>query len=338
VTAPLKLICLKAPAPQFDPAKGSEGLPQRILVMPWGDNATADGQVIVNETTLKQLHAYNARKGWDRPALDFEHSSVLTSPTYRGEPAKVAGYGSFQIVEGEGIYMLMSAWTAEGKEYAGGGHYGDISPVVVCNDKHEVIGCHSVALCRHGATPGLTFLSAPHPSTMDPKPPQNDAELAAALKTTLGLKADATPADVISGLTEKLKAPAPAATEKPADKPEEGKGGNEEIKQLTATVTGLVKTVEGLTGLVTGNERAQVLAKARAEGKEVPKTAAEKMPLEELKILCAELPVTVPMEKRTPDQHTLMLSSSPPAAQPINDDIARHTGVTDDMRKKYAGA
>lgn len=319
--AGLKLLCLKAPAPQFDPAKGVEGLPQRILVMPWGDNATADGQVIVNDTTLKTLGAYNASKGWDRPALDFEHSSVPGSPTYKGEPVKVAGYGTIQVVQGEGIYMLMSSWTEEGKQFAAGGHYGDLSPVVQVNDNNEVIGCHSAALCRHGATPGLLFLSAT--STMDPKPPQTADELVAALKTVLGLGADATPADILAGLTDKMKAAKPAETAE----------DDKDMKQLSATVTELQGTVKLLSQSLAQGEREAILQQAARDGKVVPKTAAEALTVENLKKLCAELPVTVPLERRTPDVTTLMLSSG----AGTDDSISRQTGVTKELRDKYAG-
>jgi len=152
---PLELLTLRANAPQFDPAQGAKGLPERILILAWGEHDTTKGKVICDDITMKQLTAYNAAQNWDRIALDFEHNSVPGSPTYQGEPVKVAGYGTLQLVAGEGIYLVMSSWTAEGREYAAGGHYGDLSPVVKVNDENEVIGLHSAALCRHGATPGL---------------------------------------------------------------------------------------------------------------------------------------------------------------------------------------
>lgn len=156
----LELLALKSPSPAFDASKGAEGLPARFLVFPWGSQQTALGTVICNETTLATLSAFNASKNWDRPALDFEHSSVPGSPTYQSEPVKVAGYGTLEVVQGEGIFLNMSSWTAEGREYAAGGHYGDLSPTVKTNDRNEIVGLHSVALCRHGATPGVLFLSA----------------------------------------------------------------------------------------------------------------------------------------------------------------------------------
>ena len=331
MTQPLKLICLKAAAPQVDASKGVDGLPNRILVMPWGESQTTEGKITVNEVTLKSLHAYNASKNWDRPALDFEHSSVPGSATYKGEPVKVAGYGSVQVVEGEGIFMLMSSWTQEGKEYAAGGHYGDLSPVIHTNDKGEVIGLHSAALCRHGATPGLIFLSATTtPTTMDQnKPPQSADELFNALKGALKLGADATPGDVMTGLTKALAAK--VEVEKKSDeKPEK----DDAVKTLTATVTDLATTVKALSATVEGTERANVLAQANREGKQVPKSA-EALPLDQLKTLCAELPVTVPLEKRTADATALMLSGTG-GVSPVADEVSKHTGVSEEDRKKYA--
>lgn len=331
---PERLLTLKAAAPQFDASKGVDGLPSRILIMPWGDNATAEGQVIVNATTLKTLASYNASKNWDRIALDFEHSSVPGSPTYRGEPVKVAGYGSLQVVEGEGIYLLMSSWTQEGKDYAAGGHYGDLSPVVQVNDKNEVIGLHSAALCRHGATPGLIFLSATSTTTthMDAKPPANAEELFTALKAALSLGADADPAAVMAAFTAKLTEATTAlsAAAEAAAKKEGGEGDSKEVKALSSTVTALADSVKALTAKLETNERTAILHAAAREGKEVPKSAHD-LPLDKLKLLCAELPVTVPLERRT--ETTVMLTSA--AGEPREDAISKHTGVSAEDRKKY---
>lgn len=138
MTANRELICLRASAPQFDASKGEAGLPPRILILAWGEHDTTKGKVICNDTTMRQLTAYNAAQNWDRIALDFEHNSVPGSPTYAGEPVKIAGYGTLQLVAGEGIYLLMSSWTREGREFAAGGHYGDLSPVVKVNERNEV--------------------------------------------------------------------------------------------------------------------------------------------------------------------------------------------------------
>lgn len=338
MSSPLKLLTLKAPAPQFDPAKGAAGLPQRILVMPWGSNATTQGPVIVNETTIKQLASYNASQNWDRIGLDFEHSSVPGSATYKGEPVKMAGYGRLEVVNGEGVYLLMSSWTTEGTEYAGGGHYGDLSPVVKVNASNELIGLHSVALCRHGATEGLIFLSAttsPKSSTTDPKMPQTAEELLAALQEMLSLGADAAPADVLGGIKTQLEAAKALTTKTPA-------AGNEEVKQLTTSIKELMGVVtqqgESIKLLTTGHEtseRSTIITQAVRDGKVVPEMA-KSLPLDQLKLLCAQLPVTVPMGQRQTDA-TLMLSSSAGGVDPEIAKLDAKMGVTEEDRKKYLG-
>ena len=357
----LELITLRANAPQFDAAKGEAGLPQKILVLGWGPHATTKGEVICDDTTIKQLAAYNQAHNWDRIALDFEHNSVPGSPSYAGEPVKIAGYGTLQLVAGEGIYLCMSSWTPEGKAFAAGGHYGDLSPVVKVNDENEVIGLHSVALCRHGATPGLTFLSAlpavhhaatppaktatkaapqkpskqPSKAMADAQPPQTPEELFAALKGVLNLGADATAADILGAITK-------AVTAKP--EPDDDDEADGETKAMSASILKLTTLVERqgeqlklLTTSTDASERSAVLSQAAREGKQVPATAAKNMPVADLKTLCAELPVTVPLEKRTLET-ALLLSSGVNPDDPELAKIDKLTGVTPEMRKKYAQA
>lgn len=336
MSSPLKLLTLKAPAPQFDPAKGAAGLPQRILVMPWGNNSTTQGPVIVNETTTKQLASYNAAQNWDRIGLDFEHSSVPGSPTYKGEPVKMAGYGKLEVVPGEGIYLLMSSWTPEGTEYAGGGHYGDLSPVVKVNASNEVIGLHSVALCRHGATEGLIFLSASTPpkSTMDPKMPQTADELAIELKTLLGLGADATPADIITAMKKQLADATALSAKTPGD--------NAEVKALTTKMDGMMtvltaqsEAIKLLSTTQETSERGSIMAAAAAAGKQVPAMAAG-LPIDKLKLLCAELPVTVPVGQRQTDA-TLLLSGGA-HVDPELEKLDAEMGISKEDRAKFLKA
>ncbi|WP_395737423.1 phage protease [Prosthecobacter sp.] len=343
-----RLLCLRANAPQFDPAKGADGLPQRMLVLGWGEHATTQGKVIVDDATMRQLADYNRAKNWDRIAVDFEHSSVPGSPTYKGEPVKVAGYGKLELVPNEGIYLLMSSWTPEGKEFAAGGHYGDLSPVVKCNEKDEVIGLHSVALCRHGATPGLVFLSATAPGKSEATPPSathpsntmKPEDFQKALAKALGLPDTASAEDILAALTAKLEAK-DAAT----DKAESG-----DMKALSASlaeIKGLLKQqsdtikaqderIKLLSSGVDNSERATILREAAAAGKQVPPSAAKNLGVADLKLLCAELPVTVPVNLRTPDASTLLLSTT--TTLPANPELAaidKLTGVSDEDAKKY---
>lgn len=354
---PERLLCLRAPGlhvPQFDPAKGE--LPQRLLVLPWGVNQTTQGPVVCNETTAKVLLSNNAARGFDRPIMDFEHSSEPGSTTYRGEPAKIAGHGTLEMVPGEGVYLLMAHWTPEGKDSAGGGHYPDLSPVVAVNAKNEVTALKSVALCRHGATPGLVFLSAetppqdaptkprkpsktlrPSPSalrlltTMD-KAPTNADELLAALRGLLNQAADASPEDVMTALSAALS---------------EGGKKNEmsaEMKQLSAnlqTLSDSIKAQGETIKLLTANhetsERGSILAAAAREGKQVPKMAAS-LPIDQLKLLCAELPVTVPMHPDIPEGVRMLSADGKVIEHPEMTQIDALMGVSAEDRAKYLAA
>ena len=340
----LSLTVLRSAAP-FDPEQGAEGLPQRMLVLPWGVNETAKGKVIVDETTVQHLTAYQASQHWDRVALDFEHNTVETSRTYSAT-APIAGYGTIELVEGEGIYLNMSSWTPQGKELAGGGHYGDLSAAVVQTKGGSVVGVHSVALCRHGATPGVLFLNSTWPPPAETRAPQTPEDLFSVLISALQLPPEATPNDIIATLTDLMKTETPPAN-KPEAKPEEKPTADvttlsAEVSTLTALVTSLTDTVKTLATQVQTNaktaeakEREMILLTARREGKEVPKIAGEKLELEDLRTLCAGLAVTLPMESVIGD--TLPLSTSSAANGELNQ-ISKLTGVTDEMRAKYKNA
>jgi len=356
---PERLLCLRAPGlhtPQFDPSKDAE-LPKRLLVLPWGANATTQGPVICNETTAAKLLSNNAARGFDRPIMDFEHSSEPGSATYRGEPAKIAGHGTLEMVPGEGVYMLMAHWTPEGRESAGGGHYPDLSPVVAVNDKNEVVALKSVALCRHGATPGLVFLSAATPpqdaptkprkhqtlrpspsalrnlttrrlSTME-KPPANADELMAALRAMLNLAADATPEEVMAGLTTAMEAKALKAAES-----DDMKNLSVTLTKLTETLTAQGEQLKTLSASHDASARGEILAAATREGKQVPKMAAA-LPLDQLKLLCAELPVTVPMHANTPEHVRMLAADGSEIVPPELAAIDGLMGVSAEDRKKY---
>lgn len=341
MSSPLKLLTLKAPSPQFDTAKGVEGLPQRILVMAWGLNETTQGPVIVNETTVKQLHAYNRSQNWDRPYFDLEHATIAGTPAYRGEPAVLVApgvdidAGGVEIVRGEGVYQLTGPYTTVGGEAVAGGHYPDLSPVVKVNAANEMIGLHSTAFCRHGATHGLIFLSAtanPQPKTMDPKMPQTSDELVTELKTMLGLGPDAAVADIIVAMKKQLEDSKALSSKTPGD--------NAEVKALTTKMDDMLKlltaqgdTIKVLSASHETSERGNIMAAAAREGKQVP-AMAKNLPIDQLKLLCAELPVTVPVGQRQTDS-TLMLSGLTSADDPELKKLDAEMGISDEDRKKF---
>lgn len=358
-----RLLCLRAPGlhtPQFDPAKDAE-LPKRLLVLPWGTNNTTQGPVVCNETTVAVLLSNNAAAGFDRPLLDYEHSSEPASPTYRGEPVKIAGHGTLQVVAGEGVYLLMANWTPEGRESAGGGHYPDLSPVVKVNAQNEVIGLKSVALCRHGATPGLVFLSAEttpqheattkptaKPQTLRPspsalrlkllttmtKPPATADEFLATMRAMMNMPAEATPEEVFAGLEKMLAAKA----EKYEEKSEDMKNLSASITELKAALSTQNETLKLLSTSHIEGQREVMLSAATREGKVINKDFAAKLDLEQLRMLCATTPVTVPVTIETPEGVKLLSADGKPVVSAEQAAIDKLMGVSDDDRKKYLQA
>lgn len=348
MSKPLELLTLRANAPQFDPAQGEAGLPKRILVLAWGSHETTKGLVVCNETTMRELLAYNASQNWDRPYLDYEHNTIPGSPAYKGEPCDIAGRSDcLQLVSGEGVYFVMPAlsnWTESGKKNALAGNYPDLSPVVKVNDKNEVIGLHSAALCRHGATPGLVFLSAAgpmqNPASRIKHPPSTTTtmtpeQLIAKLAEMLGI-ADATPEAVLAALTEKLSAgekelsAAKAEAEKNKSLSTETVG---DLKALNAQLTEMREQLKTLSATQLDSQRGEIIAQATREGKAVP-SVAKTMGLADLKQLCAELPVTIPLDKRTPEMIALSTQGQHETAE--QKAVSEMTGVSDEDRKKYA--
>jgi phage I-like protein len=335
-----QLISLASPAPPFDPALGAAGLPSRVKVLNWGANETSKGPVIVDELTLSHLPQLHRTQNWDQVALDFNHNTERTSPTYEGAAAKVAGYGAIEVVRGDGVYMNLSSWTADGRELAGGGHFKDLSATVLLSADKRVLGVSSVALCQRGAAKDILFLSSPW-EPREAAPPQSAEELFEALRSALGLSSDATPAQVADALSTRLMTTeAPNPTESAKTAADQG----ETIAMLTASVDAMKPLVEQVRTLSTeladlrkqgeDRDREMVLSAALNEGKQVP-DSAKSLTIEQLRTLCSELPVTVPMELRTPEG---VVTLSSPAAPSAAMQVSRITGVSDEDRAKYAQA
>lgn len=303
-TGPVRvLVCdVLAPAPKAD---GDKPLPGRMVIMKWGENQTAKGRVVVNDTTLRVMPQIMQASNLDRIALDFDHNTVPGHPSYKGEPAKIAAMGAPLVVAGEGIVLDALSWTPEGNDHVRGGHYPDLSPVVVLDANDAVIAVTSVAACRTGATVGLgitlstdLFINQPA-SQMDFKKilclALGLAQLPTAIPVTrevclsvLGLKPDAKDAEI--------EAAAQAAAPKGQD------DLATQVKTLSTTVTTQTAQIEALLKRETDRERQLILSTAISEGKVVPKECSEgatALDNAQLKALVLSLPVTVPLDRRT---------------------------------------
>jgi len=347
---PVRVVVCDIAAQIAAPAAAETPLPESLVVMPWGENQTAKGRVVVNDTTLRVMPGVMQASNLDRIALDFEHNTVPGHPSYQGEPAKIAAMGAPLVEPGRGIVLAALDYTAEGQQYLRGKHYGDLSPVVVLNARDEVIAVTSVAACRAGATPGLgltlstsLFLSA----TMDYTPliraafPQAKLRAGATVSRDvclllLGLEEDATD-EQIEAAARALSRDRSSSDDRsdsdsdtddtPADSPQ--------AKALTASLTALSRQLDDLEARAARRERELILSSAIAEGKVVPRELTDGVQaLDNLQLaaLVASLTVTVPLDRRTDPR------ARPTATRTLSlaeDLVRQQLGLSEDTWQKH---
>lgn len=285
--------------------KSENDLPDRLLVCPWGETETRKGKVICNETTVATLPQMQAANKFDRVAFDFQHNTVKGG----AEPIKVAGYGTPEVVEGEGIYLSAIEYTEDGKAALPAGHYPDISPAIMRNGKGEVIFLHSVGACRQGEIDGLTLFSAsdmPTLDTFEPMMPEGETDTAAddlrallrdliaAIAPEVELAETASDADLAAGVKQAItamgaKKPAPAADPAKKEDPEAG-----------PDLTAMAARIDAFEARFDARERKGLVDLATRQGKVIPLSAEAiaKIDLAVFESMIEALPVTVPMESR----------------------------------------
>jgi phage I-like protein len=319
---PGKLVAL---APISNEAlKGSE-LPTRLKLLNWGDNETATkGVVKVGKKTLASLSANQAKFGFDRVCLDYNHNSLPGHPNFQKDPRLSGGYGEPVVIEGDGLYLESLSYTPSGKVHAP--EYSDLSPTPLLDETGEVIFLHSVALCPQGEVKGLTFLCA---SFLKPLSAKHTAVVAhrttmdykSLLCTLLGLDGQTATDDDIQTAAEARAKKEDAdkdptrtgngAEEAPDDKVNSatamaaliGKAVSEALKPLTTQFAATAAATEA-------EQRKAIEAEALGKGKLIP-LSVKKLPFEQFKAIVAELPEgTVPVDQRTPDNVTALSATT----------------------------
>jgi len=324
---PDKVILLRTTGTTVTLSADAAKLPHRIKVLNWGDNPNCHGKrVNVGPLFVKCLSA--ATYPYRKVALDFEHNTFPGTPAYKesAEPRPVAGFGTIEAVEGDGVYITMSSWTPDGEKMAV--NFADVSAGAVTDKEGNLIAVASVALCRAGSVDGMDFVEAPLsggvasalsgiinngevPSAWCPVPGADGAEpnkkgkamdYKALLLKTLGLGEDAT--------DEAIQAAAEAAGKKPKEAGEPGTGNGERDAALSAAVKAAVaeavkpieEKVAALSAAAVAHEKQDLVAEAAREGKVVALSAdaLEKISVEDLKATIAKTAVTVPLSARTP--------------------------------------
>ena len=325
MSKPDKVILLRTTGTAVSLSADAAKLPRRIKVLNWGDNPNCHGKrVNVGPLFLKCLAAdtYPYRK----VALDFEHNTFPGTAAYREsqEPRPVAGFGTIEAVEGEGVFITMTSWTPEGERMAV--NFADVSAGAVTDKDGNLVAVASVALCRAGAVDGMDFVEAPlsggvssalsgiinnavmsegvksggvdspthHSPTHNSQLKGNDMDYKAMLIKLLGLGEDAT--------DEAIQAALDAAGKKPTQE-EEKAALSAAVKEAVAeAVKPIEEKVAALSAAAVAHEKADLVAEAAREGKVIAlgADALAKISVEDLKDTIAKTAVTVPLSARTP--------------------------------------
>ena len=309
---PAKVILMRTTGVAVSLSADAAKLPRRIKVLNWGDNPNCHGKrVNVGALFVKCLNAdtYPYRK----VALDFEHNTFPGTAAYKEskEPRPVAGFGTIEAVEGDGVYITMSSWTPDGEKMAA--NYADVSAGAVTDKEGNLVAVASVALCRAGAVDGMDFVEAPlsggissalsgiinqgrdEPGHQDNQKGQQAMDYKALLLKALGLGEDATDEAIQAALAEKFE-------KKPTE--EEQKAALHAIvaKEVAEAFKPIEEKVAALSAAAVAHEKADLIAEATREGKVIAlgADAVGKITVEDLKATIAKTPVTVPLNAKTP--------------------------------------
>ena len=341
---PAKVILLRTTGVTVSLSADAAKLPRRIKVLNWGENPNCHGRrVNVGALFVKCLNAetYPYRK----VALDFEHNTFPGTPAYKEsqEPRPVAGFGTIEAVEGDGVYLAMSSWTPDGEKMAA--NYADVSAGAVTDKEGNLVAVASVALCRAGAVDGMDFVEAPlsggissalsgiinqgraEPGHQDNQKGQQAMDYKALLLKLLGLGEDATD-EAIQAALDKAAAQKPTQEEKKTEFDAAVKAAvAEAMKPIEAKVAALSAAAEA-------HEKADLVAEAAREGKVIAlgADAIGKITVEDLRATIAKTPVTVPLSARTPGH----MKETPPAGEVSEElrQIALNCGVSPEIFKK----
>lgn len=340
---PAKVILLRTTGVTVSLSADAAKLPRRIKVLNWGDNPNSHGKrVNVGELFVRCLAAetYPYRK----VALDFEHNTFPGTAAYKEsqEPRPVAGFGTIEAVEGEGVFITMSSWTPDGEKMAA--NYADVSAGAVTDKDGNLIAVASVALCRTGSVDGMDFVEAPLSGSVSSAlsgiinqgdghrgpPPQkkgNAMDYKTLLLKALGLGEDATDEAIQAAFAEKF--------EKQPTEEEQKAALNAAVKEAVAeAMKPIEEKVVALSAAAAAHEKADLIAEAAREGKVIALSADAigKITVDDLKATIEKTPVTVPLNARTPGH----MKETPPAGEVSEEfrQIALNCGVDPEIFKK----
>ena len=314
MSKPGNIILLRTTGTAVSLSADAAQLPHRIKILNWGDNPNCHGKrVNVGPLFVKCLNA--AEYPYRKVALDFEHNTFPGTAAYKEskEPRPVAGFGTIEAVEGEGVFITMSSWTPEGEKMAV--NFADVSAGAVTDKEGNLIAVASVALCRAGAVDGMDFVEAPlsgsvssalsgiinnqvgraSPAIRTNQKGQQAMDYKALLLKLLGLGEDAT--------DEAIQAAFAKAAEKKPTQEDKDAALSAAVKEAVAeAMKPIEEKVAALSAAAVAHEKADLVAEAAREGKVIAlgADALEKLSVADLKATIAKTAVTVPLAAKTP--------------------------------------
>lgn len=143
-------------------AAGEQEAPGRVLIAPWGEVKSSNGDFVVDEAAARLVLEAFAEQGTDLP-VDYEHQSLggtYASPNGQAPAAGwIRGISLQPPTDGEeerpGLYAEVE-WTESAREKLAAREYRYLSPVVIVRKKdRRVVALHSAALTNKPAIVGM---------------------------------------------------------------------------------------------------------------------------------------------------------------------------------------
>ena len=297
-----KLVCMGV----THGALAGEALPAVLTVLKWGDNQTDRGTFRLTERSLAAIQAQREGGVFDTVLIDFEHNSCRNHPNFQPPPRKHAGVGMVFCDAARGLGIEGAKWTPHGVEFAR--DYPDLSPVLRFDqDTMEVLGLQSIALVPNGGVVGLSFFDAATSTQGVMDMDQETMDRFAAIEGTLA---------TLKKFLDELMGDKPEAVVEMAA----GLKGLIGVTAfdpapLNAKIGTLETALAGLQGDLVRRDRTAILERAAREGKVVALSpeAVEKLSIAELDAHVKQVPVTVPLERRTPTIEIALGATAPNA-------------------------
>lgn len=178
-----------------------DGVPARVLLSPWGEVESTNGDFIVDEEAARLVIEAFAAHGTDLP-IDYEHQTLGGEYAAPNGQAPAAGWIRRVLAEpGVGLVAEIE-WTEAARRRLASREYRYLSPVaVIRREDRKLVAIHSAALTNKPAIRGMEAIvnraAMEVPSDGTSEPEAFETSPMAALRRTLGCGEEADAEDVL---------------------------------------------------------------------------------------------------------------------------------------------